>query len=1415
MRTLGQHIASLFLTLCAFCFFCPLYPHAQSQTLNFNHLLLGKGQDINVVFDILQDRQGFMWFATLDGLVRYDGYHFKYYRYDREGNSQLKAQRADALLEDASGNIWILASGWLQVLNPKLEKFYTFTNLGGESLLPYSGPKYKEILLQDTSGNIWLSSWRGLFRIREGQGDSPYEVKHYRHEEQNPLSLSSDTIHALLYDSRHRLWIGTQNGLNFYDQERDTFVRYNQGCTAPVSSLCETSSGKICVGTRDAGLCFFDPDTKNTTQYLPQPNDAFSIAGLSVQQITCDGKGNIWLFSGPVDKKMFSLQRFDPVSGQFIAYFSPIEPQGFNRHSALHLYVDRTGFLWVVTGVGLKRFDPYREAFSDIQQRETYLKDWHLPYVFYEDQSGVLWIGTRTKGILKYAASTQKFRVYSPPQSEGKNIAGSMIRPIYEDSRGYLWVGTADGINRYAFDENDELQKIAHFSIYAFALLESRQGQLWISSTEGLKLLDLEGKMLSTTHLAAMNRPMSAVVLEDKEGRFWAPSWGSGLLRLDPKDGKIIAFLHDPEDTCSINSDYLTGSMLEDKQGNIWANGVNGLKKYDPETGDFHNYLLGIETLQVIEGRPGRFWATTAGYGLFQLDEESGETKRYSRQEGFPTIRPTFLLKDKQGDLWMSSDVGIIHFEPDREAFHLYDEADGLPSPVFAYGSCQRKNGEFFFPLWEGGFIRFHPDSLRIDSIPPKPAIVDFRLFNQAVEIGGEGSPLSQSTWATERIILKYDQNVFTLRFTAFHYAAPEHNRLLYKMEGIDTNWADPGGQRTVNYAGLRPGDYRFHLKAANHDGIWSEPVTFNIAILPPWWKTAWAYLLYAAVIISSLYFLYRFQLKRQLERAENRRLKEFDAFKNQFYANITHEFRTPLTVIIGMARQMSDDPGKWFREGVNMIVRNGQNLLRLVNQMLDLSKLESGSMPVNLIQGDIIAYLRYVMESFHSLAENKNIRLCFLTDLEALRMDYDPEKVLAIVSNLLSNAIKFTPEGGDVQLIVDCYQPSVAGRPKQPPNNQKPATGSYLLLTVTDTGIGIPPEKLPFIFDRFYQVNDVAIRNAEGTGIGLALTRELVKLLQGEISVQSPAPKARRKGTEFLVKLPVTVTNQVPLEEEMETIKIRKSLPPFANIATGKEAVTEEGAMPAEERPVLLIIEDNADVVLYLESFLAKDYRIEVAKDGQKGIQTAIEFVPDIIVSDVMMPVKDGFEVCNTLKKDERTSHIPIILLTAKADMPSRIEGLERGADAYLVKPFHKEELLVRLHKLVELRKQLQARYASFEPLPISENKGIQIEDAFMQKVRNILEEHLSDESFGIPGLCQALGMSRAQLYRKFKALTDQPVGHYFRSLRLNKAKALLLTTDLQISEIAYEVGFKEPSYFTRAFKEAFGVTPSEARAE
>lgn len=530
-----------------------------------------------------------------------------------------------------------------------------------------------------------------------------------------------------------------------------------------------------------------------------------------------------------------------------------------------------------------------------------------------------------------------------------------------------------------------------------------------------------------------------------------------------------------------------------------------------------------------------------------------------------------------------------------------------------------------------------------------------------------------------------------------------------------------------------------------------------------------------AFTIAFVVYFIYQ---RIFYEKEEARRLQELDDVKTKLYANITHEFRTPLTLILGMTDQLEAAPETWLKEGAASIRRNSNHLLHLVNQMLDLSKLESGALSVHLTQSDIVFYLKYLLESFKSGAAGKKLTLQFLSNKDSFIMDYDAEKLFHIVSNLLMNALKFTAAGGKITLSVTANE-----------------TLKKLDILVKDTGVGISAEALPHIFDRFFSEGGEA---APGTGLGLTLTKELVKLLGGSINVQSEPGK----GSEFRVELPVR--NNAPLETR------------FLDLMPNPETLADNGfPAPIHHKrlahlPLLLIVEDNQEVIHYLMRLLGKAYQIEFALNGASGLEKALAIIPDIIVSDVMMPEMDGFALLENLKKDQRTSHIPIVMLTAKADVASRISGLERGADAYIAKPFHQTELLVELKKLIGLRKVLQARYSSTELPPPSPDKAVQQEDAFMQKVREVLEAHLSDEDFGIPQLCQALAMSRAQLYRKFDALTDLPVHQYMRNLRLRKAKILLETTHLNVTEVALEVGFKNLSHFSRSFSEAFGVPPS-----
>ncbi|NRB53900.1 MAG: response regulator [Saprospiraceae bacterium] len=527
-------------------------------------------------------------------------------------------------------------------------------------------------------------------------------------------------------------------------------------------------------------------------------------------------------------------------------------------------------------------------------------------------------------------------------------------------------------------------------------------------------------------------------------------------------------------------------------------------------------------------------------------------------------------------------------------------------------------------------------------------------------------------------------------------------------------------------------------------------------------------------------------QTKEQLNQ-----LQELDALKTRLYTNITHEFRTPLTIILGITDRLTEELEESAQSGLHMIQRNGHHLLNLINQMLELRKLESGKALVHMQQGDMLAYLKYITASFDSYAASRDIRVHFLTEEQGIVMDYDPEKVLHIVSNLLSNAVKFTKDGGDVYVSVAIE------------------AGENLLLKVKDTGIGIPTEKLAYIFDRFYQVDDSATRASEGTGIGLALTKELIKVLQGTIQVKSELGK----GTQFTIHLPIS--RDAAIKEDALSHMVEEKLnafvpPPASSFAPNLE--------PEVEAPLTLIIEDNPDVRQYIASCLEEEYRLTFAENGQVGIDMALDLVPDLIISDVMMPEKDGFEVCEILKNNAHTSHIPIILLTAKADVESRLKGLQRGADAYLPKPFNRDELLIRMQKLLELRRQLQQYYLSLtadDQVSLNEKDSAEAEQEhqFVKQVRAVIEAHLADPKFVVPDLCREIGMSHSQLHRKLSALTGLSTKKLIRSIRMNYAKKLLKDPQLTITAVAYDAGFNDPDYFHRVFKQVFGMTPGAFR--
>jgi signal transduction histidine kinase/DNA-binding response OmpR family regulator len=716
----------------------------------------------------------------------------------------------------------------------------------------------------------------------------------------------------------------------------------------------------------------------------------------------------------------------------------------------------------------------------------------------------------------------------------------------------------------------------------------------------------------------------------------------------------------------------------------------------------------------------------------------------------------------------------------------------------------------------------------------PPVVLTDFKIFNKSV-LREKDSPLNSPISETNEIILNYDQSIFSFEFAALDYSAPEKNQFAYQMEGVDPDWVYTNARhRFATYTQLSPGQYIFKVKASNNDGIWNEDGTsVEIIILPPWWRTTWAYLIYAFLILTVLYSLRHYDIKRQhlknelaLEHEHARKLQEIDRMKSRFFANISHEFRTPLTLILGpIEKWLPKLRNPQLKTELTMMQRNANRLYRLITQLLDLSRLESDSMTLHAREENIIQLIRTFVQSFESLAKIKKISLEFSAQQEAINLYVDKDKIEKVMYNILSNAFKYTPKGGKIGIHLLKTQLPLSLPPsrdrlfskgkRERSRLSRGDFGGCIEITVTNTGSYIPPEEIDHIFNRFYQVDDSYIRDHEGSGIGLALTKELVELHYGMISVESD----KDQGTSFYVWLPLGM-DHLKDEEIIEKDAIQKKHIAAESIELTNQVVETTGhTSPGStaksrlriSRPIVLIVEDNTDMRRYLKDSLENKYRILEAAEGESGHKIATDKIPDLIISDVMMPKMDGFEFCRNVKTDERISHIPVILLTARAAKDDKIEGLETGADDYISKPFNADVLKARVKNLIEQRRKLRDRF-THEVLIHPQNIAVSsMDEKFIKRSINIIENEMSNHDFTVEKFCREFGMSRSQMHRKIHALTNQSVSQFIRVIRLQRAIQLLEKKAGTVAEISYIVGFNSPIYFNKCFKHHFHMSPME----
>lgn len=1338
-------------------------------------------------------------------------------------------------------------------------KYETLTNADGLS----QGMVYD--IIQDKEGFIWVATKDGLNRY------DGYSFKVLTNEPNNNKSLSSNSINKLLEDSKGRIWVGTENdGLNIYDKKSGNFYRIKQAANGlsnnVIKLLEELPDGRMLVAAEDGKLNiialndnFFDHNEPPNITTIPMPN------GTTVYGMGHDKNKQTWI--GGMDGTVY---QFDPQKNVFT--LQPGLQLLNNGYLTSSNDILINGNLYLYNGItAIPLFDTNRKPEGNLlfrpnsklwdkHHREPYYYDvskWNkdrkiewgykLPekriiYPFLFDQSGLIWCGTVGYGLRKYDVDNDRFNA----QMAGftiYNIVPTSDSDIFLGDVGYTWKRLQNGtLKESAFDNLPQLTEIDNFLI-------TKDGDYWFKSdNKGYFKYNLLSKKLTPYPSINNYKGMGSKqpMYEDSKNQIWFSGLGGNLMLFDIKTETITPLNINANAPKKQSEFAIVTAIHEDTQGIYWLGTVDGFVKvtfmqgnknkpqikwyYNNGSGNSLNYNH-VSCFIDDPFNSNFLWIGTKGGGLNRLDKTTGNFLHLTVKEGLPDNVVYGLLSDDAGNIWGSTNKGIFCLsntkagKKDNWMFRNFTKDDGLQDNEFNTNAYKKMpNGNLAFGGVNGLNI-FDPKEILAKNFKPQVFITNILVGNRPVSPNDQTGVLQNTIEHSNTIVLNYQQDILTLEFSSLDFTAPNQNKYRYQLVGVDKQWIESGTRRSATYLHLPAGSFVFKIQGSNSQGIWSDKIKeLKIKVLPPWWRTWWAYMLY--VLITGLairsYFKFRIneaKLQNDLyyQQQEAKRVKELDTLRTQLYTNITHEFRTPLTVILGMANQIKNGTGDHLQNGIEMILRNGNNLLNLVNEMLDLSKLEAGKMELHLVEGDVINFLRYLVESFHSVAENQNKKMHYLSSLDIFPTKYDAEKLRQILSNLLSNALKFTSEKGDIYVTISTSNLDTIKNTKQ------------LIIKIKDTGNGIAKDHLPHIFDRFYQVDNSHTRKAEGTGIGLALTKELVQLMNGTIEVQSP-PVGAKKGTEFTVTLPMHVLkdfeeNNVHVPHEVNSLMRDESKP----ISSINHPFLES----ANEGSLVLLVEDNADVVAYTASCLP-DYRLAVGKDGREGFDIACELIPDLIITDVMMPYMDGFEMTQKLRMDVRTSHIPIIMLTAKADMESKLEGIEHGAEAYLEKPFYKEELLLRIKKLLEQRRLLQKAYsrlvgidqskennAIVQSEPLVEQATIQaieipvIENEFVKKVRAEIEKNIEDESYSVEQLSKNLFMSYSQVHRKLSAVIGYSPNQFIKLLRLEKAMTLLKTTDDTIANIAALCGFSDAGYFGKVFKQEYGMTPQEWRVK
>lgn len=1365
--------------ICLICLLFPAHNKLTGQEVKFRQLSINDGLSQNAVFAILQDSKGFMWFGTKDGLNCYDGYNFLIYQNNPFDSTTISGNHINTMLEDKRRNIWVgtLSGGLNYYLREK--EIFLRLRLNPEPMNRNNEPEVIS-LAQDSLNNIWVgTNGAGLFRISfNPENDSITSIKQFKDDPGTKNSISNNTIASLFVDSRGVLWVGTINGLNRYNASNQSFTFFEVNTKNPaapqssdqkmVRSIFESTNKTLWLGTL-SGLVSFDRETGEYESF-PHHYQIFRYGWGVINQIAEDNSGFLWLATPG------ELMRFNPNKLKY-DYFrhDPFDSNSISDNTVSSVTIDRTGILWAGTaGQGINIYDPRSIRFSTLMREKdttSRISGFSIRSIL-EDSNGIVWVGTDV--LFRWDRVKNELKSYETSSNTPNDFGNTGPWSIIEDSKGIIWTATSEGVYRY----NPENKKIQQYKFDpknptglpekdVYRVFEDRQNNIWVITEFYLcRLINIEKGIFEHSlrlPIAESSKTPQSVIYQDKQNIFWIGTRG-GLIRYNSKEKLVTHYKSNAVKNTSLNNDLIK-SICPDP--------------FEPET-----YL----------------WIGTGGGGLNRINKKQNTVEYITEADGLPNNVVYGILPDKNGNLWLSTNKGLSKFDSMERTFRNYDVEDGLQSNEFNTGAFfKSKTGELFFGGIKG-LNYFQGENIKNNPYKPNVVLTKLKIDNEPVSPGSTNPFLRKPLQTTEHITLSHNNDIITFEFAALDYSAPEKNQYAYKLENFNDTWINSGSVKSATYTNLPPGDYTFRVKASNNDGVWNETGTsMMLTITPPWWKTWWAYIFYTALVFASVWILRRYELNRiklknqlRIEKVESDSLRKLDQLKSQFFANISHEFRTPLTLILGEVESvMSSKIESSDKNKLQVADKNAKKLLTLINQLLDLSKIDAGNMDLNIEKNNLVSFLKNIFFSFESLSASKNILLLFNSEKENIPLYFDPVKMETVFYNLLSNAFKFTDGPGEISLAVKLKEPL------------------KVEISVADTGIGIPQEQLPHIFDRFYQADSSRIRMHEGTGIGLTLVKELIELHKGKIRVGSTPGK----GTNFTIELPL----DAPYKTSNTSKEIITAEPKYdQEIFEPESAKTIKSTFAPDDgkekfKKLILIVEDNQDVRYYIREQLENTYRICEAGDGKNGISMARKELPDLIITDVMMPRMDGYEFCRNIRNEEITSHIPLVMLTAKAGFDDKIQGLETGIDAFLTKPFSAKELKIRIKNLIHQREQLRKRFSNSTVIRPSEVSVISADQKFLKKTLAIVEANFHDEKFSVELLANKTNMSVSQLNRKLNALIDQPAGQLIRSLRLQRAADLLKQNASSISEICYGLGFADQAYFSRAFKKQFGVSPRD----